>query len=322
MEESKANKNNLEAFLKRFKPNRKALAFSLCLFIATSAWIANALTGIYETVYVIPLSYQNQPFSTRLEGDLPQNGRFHYQGTGWELLGLYLSTFPDSIVVDLGGDKSGKAKTIKIRSLSLVSQLPASPLPYKIEPEWISPGLVNESSKKIPVIPLLKINYKNRFDATGLPKLYPDSVRISGPPQALKGIASIKTFPIQMADVFSDVSTMVELEKQLPAGVFASHNQVKVFVPVSEFTESSLLVDVNQPSGSKEKIKIIPSKVKITFRSQLELVGSFQPNQFKAEIQLKQLGENRPLMVSIVKQPEGVKSLRIDPPTVEYLIEP
>ncbi|MFM7080185.1 MAG: CdaR family protein [Bacteroidota bacterium] len=307
--------------LKRLKPNRKAVVFVICLLLAMGAWFANALTGTFETSYSIPLSYRNQPFSTRLEGELPKNVVFHYQGTGWELLGLSMKKFPDSITVDLGGDKQSKSNKVVVRAVTLVSQLPQDPMPFKIEPEVIAPGLVNETSKKIPVKLVTDIKYRSRFGSVSGATIFPDSVLVSGPPQVLSKIDSVVTEPFSKVDVFSSVEVPLRIASKLPKGVLLSHETVQLGLVVSEFTEQSIIVPLETAGNVSGSLKLIPSKVKITFQYPMGMENMYDVSSFKAQVNAGQLTKDVPLEVVITSHPKEVQGIRVDPPRVEYLIE-
>lgn len=321
MADASKQENESGGVLKRLKPNRKAVVFLICLFLAMGAWLANALTGTYETSYSIPLSYRNQPFSTRLDGELPKNVVFHYQGTGWELMGLSLKKFPDSIAVDLGGDKHSRSNKVVVRSVTLVNQLPQDPLPFKIEPEVIAPGLLNETSKKIPVRLVTDIKYRSRFGSVTGATIFPDSVMVSGPPQVLSKIDSVFTEKFIKQDVFSNLEVPLRISSKLPKGVLISHESVQLDLVVSEFTEQSIIVPVEAAGNQSGNLKLIPSKVKITFQYPMGFNNSYDVGSFKAQVNAGQLMKDVPLEVVITSHPKEVQGIRVDPPRVEYLLE-
>lgn len=319
-DQSKEERSNKGLF-KQLKPSRKAVVFVICLLLATGSWFANTLTGSFETTYSIPLSYQNQPFSTRLDGDLPKQVVFHYQGSGWELLGLSMKRFPDSIKVDLGESTNKQNGKIFVRSVSLVNQLPQDPLPYKIEPEVIAPGLITETSKKIPIRLVYDIQYRKRFGSVTKPQTIPDSILISGPPQLLRKIDSVFTHKFSRTDVFADLNSEVEIASKLPKEILISHQTIEVRLDVSEFTEQSVIIPVEMVGELSEPIKLIPSKVKVTFQYPMDLPGPLDPSLFKAVVDANQLKNDVPLEVMVTDFPPGVQGIRLDPPRLEYLLE-
>jgi hypothetical protein len=305
----------------RLKPNRKVVVFMICLLLAVTAWFAKALTGSYATAYVVPIAYHNLPFNARLSGDLPMEAVFHYQGSGWDLLYLHFRNIPDSIVIDMSKDSIVDGK-IRIRSLSLVSQLPDDPLPFRIEPEWIAPGVVSETSKKIPVVAILDISYRKRFDSTTDAITIPDSIQISGPPSLLKEIQKIETVQFSRKDVFQNISERVELKKNLPTGVLQSHNSVELTVSVGEFTEGSFMVPVAFKGSKESKPTLIPSKVKVVFQAELSRFSDIKSDDFSLETDTNFLSTGGPLPILIAKKPEGVKRIRLEPDRIEYLFQP
>ncbi|MFZ9943684.1 MAG: hypothetical protein ACO3O0_08750 [Bacteroidia bacterium] len=321
MAEKEGTESSVAKIAAKIKPNRKAAVFVLCLVISAVAWFAKALTGSFSTSYHIPIAYQNLPFNSRLGGDLPKEAVFHYQGSGWDLLYLHFRNIPDSITIDIGKDSIVDGK-IRIRSLSLISQLPDDPLPFRIEPEWIAPGIISETSKKIPVIADLDIGYRNRFDSIRGATTVPDSIQISGPPDLLKAIQKIETVQFSRKDVFQNISEQVYLKKSLPKGVLQSHTQVELTVEVGEFTEGSFMVPVDFKGSEGAQPTLIPSKVKVVFQAELSRLGAIKPDDFSLQADTTFQNTGNPLPIQVIKKPAGVKRIRLEPDRVEYLYQP
>ncbi len=323
MAEKTASEQSNQSPVGRLKPNRKAVVFVICLIISATAWFATTLTRTYTTSYTLPLAYHNTPFNARLVGELPSEATFHYQGSGWDLLYLAFRRMPDSLVIDLGKSDSSSKGKISFRSLALVSQLPNDPLPYKVEPEWIAPGVISETSKKIPVLPKLEIRFRNRFDSTTRATLIPDSIQISGSPAQLKLINSVETVKLIKQDVFQSLSEELELKKSLPEGVSQSHSKVQVSIPVGEFTEGSFMVPVQLKNAGSKKIKVLPSKVRVVFQAELSAIGDIKSEDFVLVADAETANTNgKPLFLIVAQKPSNAKRIRLEPERVEYLIEP
>lgn len=321
MAEKEATETKGAVFIAKLKPSRKAIVFVICLLLASCAWLAKALTGSFTTEYRIPITYQNLPFNSRLEGELPKEAVFHYQGSGWDLLYLHFRNLPDSVLIDMGKDSMIDGK-VKIRSLSLVSQLPDDPLPFRIEPEWIAPGIISETSKKIPVIADLDISFRSRFDSISSVTTYPDSIQISGSPALLQEIQKIETVRISRKDVFQNISEQVALKKSLPKGVLQSHSRIDLSVAVGEFTEGFFMVPVEFKGSDGKKPLLIPSKVKVVFQSELSQLNEIKPTDFILQADTALIHAGHPLPILITKKPAGVKRIRLEPDKVEYMIQP
>ncbi|MGR6088869.1 MAG: hypothetical protein ACU4F9_11885 [Arcticibacter sp.] len=323
MAEKTASEQSNQSPVGRLKPNRKAVVFVICLIISATAWFATTLTGTYTTTYTLPLAYHNTPYNARLVGELPNEAVFHYQGSGWDLLYLAFRRMPDSLVIDLGKSDSSSIGKISIRSLSLISQLPDDPMPYKVEPEWIAPGIISETSKKIPVLAKLDIQFRNRFDSTSIATLTPDSIQISGPPAQLKLINSVETVKLRRQDVFQSLSVDLEIKKSLPKGVLQSHTKVQVNIPVGEFTEGSFMVPVQLKNTGSKKIKLLPSKVRVVFQAELSAIAEIKSEDFVLIADAEQaIANGKPLELVVAQKPSNAKRIRLEPERIEFLIEP
>lgn len=323
MAEKTASETSNQNPVGRLKPNRKAMVFVICLIISATAWLATTLTRTYTTTYTLPLAYHNTPFNARLVGELPSEAVFHYQGSGWDLLYLAFRSMPDSLVIDLGKSDSSSIGKISIRALSLISQLPDDPMPYKVEPEFIAPGVVSETSKKIPVIANLDIRFRNRFDSTSVATLVPDSIQISGPPAQLKLINGVETVKFSSQDVFQSLSEELEIKKSLPKGVLQSHTKVQINIPVGEFTEGSFMIPVQLKNTGSKKIKVLPSKVRLVFQAELSAIADIKAEDFVLVADAEQAFANgKPLTLVVAQKPSNTKRIRLEPEQVDYLIEP
>lgn len=274
----------------------------------------------YESIVTIPLSYRNLPITKHIDGELPPELNFFFKGTGFELFGLQLRNKPDSIIVDLSAsiDRFGR---IRLPADSLRKQFKSELTAFKVTPDYITPDLSSRTGKRVPVQLQASISYRDRFKLNGRIVLRPDSVDIAGTSELLSKINSIKTEQLTLNDLHKDYFGGVNLSKNLPSGIQLSKPYIHYFIPVTEYTEGVIELQVELPVSLQSKITLIPSKVNVTYQVQLNRYNQVKPEDFVVYTDLSLTNLPATAEIKLKRMPPGILNVRITPQYVDYLIK-
>lgn len=170
----------------------------MSLIMAVALWFFVMLSGRSEVTKDIPVKFIN--ISEKLAiMDYPQTISVTIEGQ--ERLLKYLKPNEISAVLDISGAKPG-------RSFYTVSRddikLPKSFLITTINPETISLTLELQLKKSVPVKPDIVGAPAKGFNIVEI-KVDPDTVSIEGPKSVISKIGRIKTEPIDISGIKSDL---------------------------------------------------------------------------------------------------------------------
>lgn len=128
-----------------------------------------------------------------------------------------------------------------------------------------------ENFKKVPVLPISTITYRNQYMADGRLEVTPDSVLVYGEPLRLENVNAVYTRPINFTDLSKNVSGIARLEKV--KGVRFSQLEVRYDMSVKRFVEIIRTVPVtpvNVPEG--KNMLVYPSVVEVSLKCSFPLV--------------------------------------------------
>ena len=183
--------------------------------------------------------------------------------------------------------------------------------------DYVTVRFAPESYKKVPVVAVRQIRFRDQFMASGDLVLTPDSVLVYGNPSRLEGIGHVITRQITRYDVDKGVRGRVRLDT--PDGTRLSVNEVEYSLPVSRYVGVTQRVQVgvrNVPEG--KTLSVYPSTVDINFRFVFPISGNpassadfyVDYNDFASSIGGK-------CMVRVEGLPEMTISWEADPPYCE-----
>lgn len=175
------------------------------LIIAVALWFFVILSGRSDITMDIPVKFVNVPEKVEIV-DYP--GSITVTIEGQERLLKYLKPNEVSAVIDVGEAKAG-------RSFFTISRdnikLPKSFLVTSIDPETISLTLETQLKKIVPVEPHVVGDPEKGYALTGI-KVQPDTVVLEGPKSTISKIDIIKTEPIDINGIKSNLIYKANLD--------------------------------------------------------------------------------------------------------------
>ena len=122
-----------------------------------------------------------------------------------------------------------------------------------------------ETYKKVPVRPVLTVDFEPQYMALKPLTLQPDSVLVYGEPSRLENVTSVQTKPLELTELRSSVHGKVRLEA--PSGVRLSHQESIYSMEVSRFVEirsEERIGTRNVPANVD--LAVLPSTATVVFR--------------------------------------------------------
>lgn len=313
-----------------YKNDKRAAAYLICVAIATGFWFLNALSKTYTVDLVAPVSYVNLPNNKTLASNLPEKFDLTIEAHGFTILRHRLSFLIMPLEFDVNDLTNNRMIESKKSYFVFPTRQFLTELSYQmsndikitsINPDTLVFRFDQLGQKRLKVKPIVKLELKKQYQVSGNISTIPDSVTISGPKVTIDTMHFAYTQNYQFKDVDQTVQSdaRIKPEKEL----YFEPQQVKMKIPVEEYTEAEQSVPVlsnDQPEGIK--IKLFPSKVKVTFLVGLSRFSEIHPEDFKLTVSYQDILEGKQrLKINVESVPSYIYELKIFPEELEYLIE-
>lgn len=248
----------------KYARREKITVFIAAYIMALSLWFIVNLNSSFSVTIDMPLELGEIPEEQALTQSLPASVSVEMSGDGWKLLGLYND--PPSISVDVSQQEVNLLEQVRQR-LSAEQDLTVS----SVSPILISIELEEKASKMIPVRVQTDIAYQPRFGMIGEPRIFPDSLLITGARSQIRDYEEwVIRDTLRMEEVNQDIAVELPVvnDNQL---VRISADQISYSADVSEFTEGESRVYISTrelPRG--QNINYNPSTVTIRYDVPIE----------------------------------------------------
>ena len=174
--------------------------------------------------------------------------------------------------------------------------------------------------KKVPIVPVYSLSYRDQYTNVGDLKVEPDSVTIYGEINLLDNIDQVYTRPLKHSDLNSDIRGMIALDPV--SKIRFSASEVSYSLDVSRYVEMKAEIKVGTRNVPADKdMVVLPSRVEVVLKCHFPLKGDPASSmELYADYEdfLKTVSGKCPIRVSTL--PEGVISYDIEPFYVECIV--
>ena len=314
--------------IERLKNNKQIFVFLICLFIATALWFLNALNKEYTTNVSYPVIFVDPPSNQFVSNNLPQKLELQVQAHGFTLLRHKLSFSISPIVLNLTQitreleSNSGRYSIRSADFLNIVSDQVSNEISVSIiRPEYFPLVLDSLKTKVVPVRINAQLAFKPQFNLKDSVTVDPATVTISGPGSFLDSIVFLETEFKLYDRLDAEIERIVPVLH--PEEITVKPEKVTVKIPVEKFTEKAIKIPVqikNKPDSVK--MMLFPSDVTLSILVGLSEFGNVTSDKFAATVDYNSIQTNsESIQVQIENGPSYIEILRLEPKTVEYLIE-
>lgn len=312
----------------RVRLNGRFVTFTICLIVSVFFWLLLSLSREYSIVLNFPVEYVNLPKDKLLSNELPSTVDMEVKARGYSLLPYKVFSERELIRIDLKDARPHSSKDhffllTNSRTDKITSQFSSSVKVIKISPDTIYLDFNKKSKKLVPVQSQLSIECEDQYELTDSIRLKPSFIEISGTPENLDKIDTLKTAVMDIKKVKASLLLKLNILKDPKMKqVDFSQSTVQAVVNVAKYTETSLELPVeveNLPAGYG--LKTFPDKVVLKFKVKFSDYGKINAALFRAVVDYSKIepGNNK-LRVHVTKQPAGVRGLKLSTEKVEYII--
>lgn len=310
------------------KLNKQLYVLLLCFLIAFVFWLLLALSSQYQSTVNIPVAYKNLPPKQVVVNELPSQVAVQLRTSGFRILSYHLQNSMDTVEVDVSAGLSNSASipgaiVVPTRYFlqDFTRQLGEEVLVMGFRPDSVVLLFNERVSRKLPVRLDVSLTLARQFDTINPPKSIPDSILVSGPPFVIDSLLDIRTEKISFDRLRQSVLQPARL--LIPSMVSASYSEVKVSIPVEEFTEGKLDVPVKItgiPAGYS--LKIFPEKAQVRYQVPLSRFNEISASQFEVSVDASGLPSAAitVLPLRMLRTSSQARNFILDPSEVEFIL--
>ena len=314
--------------------NRKLYVFLFCLLLSTFFWLLNALSKNFTTDVDFKVSYSNFPQNKVIINELPKKFKLKIKGLGFDLMTYKLSIKKPTLIINLSKIQHFHQQTTSIKyttlSSSSFSPFLSSQLGNQIEIKDIYPDSIHflfdeRKEKMVEIIPITELNFEKQYQLFGEMLVKPAFIKVSGPASIIDTLKVVYTDSIFIENLTETTTKTVSINKIYDYYQLTfKPNNISLRIPVEKLTETTIMVNVdyiNVPDSIK--MKAIPNEIELKFMIPLSKMSSLSTAIFRAEIDYQQISNqfNHKLKVDVVKYPNYIQSLTLNPEKVEYILK-
>lgn len=309
---------------------RKALGKDVVIFlgfvlVSLFFWTLQAMQEIRTYELTLPVVYGPVPKNVTITNTLPTTFRVTLRDKGIVLHQYFLHRRGMAIKLNPMNwyRKDGIGRIDRLVFESHVRRLlePTTEL-ISIYPDTVSFYFVEKASKILRVVVNHQIHPFAQHLLTGNVVAYPSAVTAYAPQALLDKMDSVETTLLRVDGLKGNKTYKIGLKRY--NGVRLSADHVLVNVNAEEFTEKVVTVPVvGVGFPENERLLAFPSTVRISFLVGLSAYKRVKESDFQVGVTYeKVLGtENKLLKPMVIRQPEYVKRVQIQPENIECLIE-
>ncbi len=306
------------------------MIFSVFLLLSIIFWFLNALEKEYSTEINFPVKFYNFPSDKISVGRIPEKITVKLNGHGYDFIGN-IRGLNNTININVKKLAIKKNNNSQSDEYYILTSLLRKRISLKtnsnteiinISPDSLIFKLSDIVSKKVPVIPNLKFDFKKMYMLNGKIIISPDSILISGLKIDIDSINNIKTKYKKYFEIADTVNDNIRIITK--NNIKYSNQNIDLIIPAEKYTENILNIPI-QVKNLPDTLKIItfPEKIKVTFKTCISNYKNIQPKDFHVSVNYEASlsKEQDKLKVRLEKYPKNVKSIKIYPESIDFIVK-
>lgn len=326
----KAQIYRLRDFFYRLFSDGRLLLYLLSVVVATILWFLHALGKEYNTNIKLDIAYRYFPLEKELRKDSPHTLTLNLTGYGFSILRLQLKALFQNYKIDVRELRSLHTETEDVLNYNLPistirkqfeEQLGSGLVINSVFPEDVTFHVATMRVRKLPVQSMLQVRLRSGYMQLNQPIITPDSVLVRGVADVVDTMKMVQT----ETGLVENISTSFEQNLALVTSsdeVQVLDNAVTVAYDVVEYIEQEHRLEI-QPHNFPDsiEIKLSPAEVNMKYKTYARALRNFKKEDFVLVVDYNEMNTftNR-LEVKILKIPEGISNIAINPRYVSYVI--
>ncbi|MGC6285957.1 MAG: CdaR family protein [Polaribacter sp.] len=306
--------------------NKISNQFLLFLGVSALIWLLITLSKEYTTSLDLYVKFTNVPQNKMLENNNLQQIKVDVKASGFKIIRTRIQN--SSIDLDASlvqQNKQQKHYLLLEKQIQLIqNQLYSDVVVQRVVEDTLFVNLDVLESKRVAVTPNMSVNYHVGYGLIDKIKIQPDSILISGSKSVLDTISHLPLASVKLNDVKENFEEKVKVVLNNLDGLKLATDEIVISGSVDKFTEGSLKIPfeiTNVPTDVK--LTTLTENITITFVVGLSDFNKVVPSLFKIECDYGySVDQNLTYLIpKLVKKPKFIKSYKISPHTIDFLIQ-
>lgn len=304
---------------------RRFVVMLFCVLVAVGSWMFLTLNNNYVYSVKTVVKYINAPQNKAFHALQSDTVELQVEGSGWHLLFAKMRIAPPSIAADLHSLNAKDYILFSNQLLDINKNLEnSSQKVISVKPDTLFFDFSRKAIKYVPVKLISNLDFKKPYQLSDSIKIFPKTVKIMGSIDELKKINYWPTDTLNLQGINESTSLTISLKKLNNSSLNIEPEQVKVSLPVDEFTEKTIEVPLRVINNvNYRKIKLLPRKAKITFMVSLSDYQKINEDFMEASVDISDWEKNHTsqLSISLTRFPDFCKLVTIEPQKVDFFID-
>ena len=302
---------------------RSMLTFLGFVVLSASFWLAVSLNETYEVEVAVPLELHDVPSNVVITTDLPSALHITLRDKGIRLLPYLYGGALKTISLNFRDHNSnghGRIMASELQS-QLVKQITNPTQIVRIKPDTLEFYYNYGASKRVPVRFDGEIRCQTGFFVTQT-RVKPEFVTVYAPQSILDTLRYVNIKALHLTQVRDTVQRTQPIAT--PRGMKTVPSQVSVTVICDRLTEKTVRVPIHTLNFPASRVlRTFPSLVDVTFKVGVNQYDKVTADNFVIALGYEELLSTRSnrVRLSVRSVPDGVSDVRINPSTVDFVIE-
>ena len=306
---------------------KEIFIFIFFLLLSFGFWLLQSLQQDYERTIELPVRYKNVPSEWVSSDNNPVKISILLKDKGTTLMYYSWKANFDPVDISVLGLPRSTDHSLNILGnmieTAVSKQLISSTSIISIEPREIEFHYDSLSSRMVQVIENVLINTKPGFQISDSIKISHTNVRIYGSQRILDTMNVVRTKLITLENLSKTKEITAQLD--LPKGVKSDNENLKLTIPIEEFTEKKINLPILCPDIPVDYVlRIFPSSVEVTCYVPLSQFKELTTEKLEIIILFNEFVENQStgkIPVRLTRKPSWVINSAIVPYELEFIIE-
>lgn len=301
--------------------------FITFLIISFLIWLLIKFSKEYDSVITYAVNYTNIPQNRLLQETPTKEIDISIKATGFKILRSKFKNKKINLEASKLRKKKGSIFYIlpENQTSKIQKQLLSGVKVQEILQDTIFLNLGVLGSKKVALKPNLEIEFHIGYDLLEMISVSPDSIVISGPESQLKKINHLNLSKLSLKSVKENFTKEVTIAKsETKNNLKFTTTKATISGKVDKFTEGVLQIPftiTNLPKNTN--LTILTENVEVVFIVALSNFAKVSEASFKIECDYSISEKNNLgyLIPKIIAKPNFIKSLKIVPTKIDFLIQ-
>ncbi|MDC7995580.1 hypothetical protein [Altibacter sp. HG106] len=309
---------------RRSYKNTKPRVFIFFLILAIVFWILTKFSKEINGSSSVMLSYVSIPQEVILSEASSEKITFDISANGFKLLLFKLRRPEIPVSVSTYFEQGKDSITLSNEQLLglIQRELGSDVVVRNLQPTSVQITFDQMISKKVAVMPMTDIVFREGFQAIDSAYAIPDSVSVRAPKSSIDSLGTVSTLPLEAQNVDNDLSETVRLDLPEREHVTWDPVQVKVALKVAEFVQKEVTVPIqliNVPSDVS--VKLVPETVLLRMNLPINEFQEVTANDFSVVCDYSKRNRDENFMLpELLKKPDWLRNVEFEDKKIDFLI--